>query len=127
MGLVPKTTKAEVKVFGGFSMVRIFGIILSAGVGIMLGIVLPYDWLQIVLSAFFVILFLILSGKAPSNPKQNFARGMSNMFRYFLSRKKFYGDTSKEYTALMERRDKHDKSQERKKSRKKIQKKRKKY
>lgn len=127
MGLVPKTTKAEVKIFGGFSIVRIFGIVLSGGAGIIIGAVLPYQWLQIILSVFFVILFFILSGKAPSNPTQNFARGMSNMFRYFLRRKKFYGDTSKEYIALMERRDKSDKSKKRKKSRKEMQKKRKKH
>lgn len=125
MGLVPKTTKAEVKIFGGFSIVRIFGIVLSGGAGIIIGAVLPYQWLQIVLSVFFVILFFILSGKAPSNPTQNFARGMSNMFRYALRRKKFYGDTSKEYTAFLERKNKRDKSSERKEKKKfKVSKKR---
>lgn len=103
MGLVPKTTKSEVKIFRGLSMSRLIGFIIAGGMGYIIGGVFTYDWLQIVFSVAFIIIFFIASGKAPTNPTKSFAHGLVMFIQYLLLPKKLYGDGSVEYKNFIER------------------------
>jgi hypothetical protein len=103
MGLVPKTTKSEVKVFRNLSVTRVIGLIASGGMGLTIGSMLPYDWLQIGLSLAFVILFMIASGKAPTDPTKPFVIGLLQYVTYKLMPKKLYGKNTEEYIEYKER------------------------
>lgn len=105
MGLVPKSTRSEIRVFHGFTLMKIMGIVVSGGIGFALGSALPYQWLQFVISIGFIVLFCILSGKAPTNPKYTFAKGLAFYFAYLVSRKKLYGVSSEEYMDFCKRRE----------------------
>ncbi len=104
MGLVPKSTKSEIKVFHGFTLTKLLGMVISGGLGYMFGIVLPYAWLQLIMSAFFIVVYFILSGKAPTNPKYSFAKGLAFLIGFIFSKKKLYGCSSEEYLDMCERR-----------------------
>lgn len=103
MGLVPKTTKSEIKVFRNLSITRVIGLIAAGGIGLTIGSILPYNWLQIVLSVAFILLFMIASGKAPTDPTKPFAQGLLQYIRFTLMPKKLYGKKTKEYIEYKER------------------------
>lgn len=96
MGLVPKTTKSEVKFFGGLTMPKIMGLFVSAGAGVVFGRSFG-SFGQIILSIVFIVIFYILTGKAPNNPKIKFISGLGGFFAYIFRKKKFYGNDSEEY------------------------------
>ncbi len=103
MGLVPKTTKSEVKIHRGLSLFRLIGFIAAGGIGYIIGGVFPYDWLQVVFSITFIVIFFIASGKAPTNPTISFARGLMLFIQYLLMPKNLYGNGSVEYINFVER------------------------
>lgn len=113
MGLVPKTTKSEVKFFAGLTISKIIGIFIFGGLGILLGSFLPAI-LQILLSVVLVILFLIATSKSPSNPKIPFIQGLKQWIAFCLRKKHFYGTETDEYIDLERR----ESDRERKKAKK---------
>lgn len=119
MGLVPKTTKSDIKIIKGLTLGRLIGFIVAGGMGYIIGGTLPYGWLQIVFSVTFIIIFFIASGKAPTNPTKSFAHGLMIFIQYLLLPKKLYGKGSIEYKNFIERKtaknDKNKKAQKRKK------------
>ena len=102
MGLVPKTTKSEVKFFGGLTLSKIIGIVACGGAGLVFGAALP-SALQILLSVVLVILFFICTAKAPSNPKKTFIKGLFEWLTYLFSKKRYYGTNTEEYSDLERR------------------------
>lgn len=113
MGLVPKTTKSEVKFFAGLTISKIIGIFIFGGLGILLGSFLP-TVLQILLSVVLVLIFFIASGRAPSNPKITFFQGLKQWIAFCLRKKHFYGTETEEYIDLERR----ESDRERKKAKK---------
>lgn len=103
MGLVPKTTKSDIKIVKGLTLGRLIGFIAAGGMGYIIGGAFPYDWLQVAFSVTFIVIFFIASGKAPTNPTKNFARGLMLFIQYLLLPKKLYGNGSVEYKNFMER------------------------
>lgn len=102
MGLVPKTTKSEVKFFGGLTMPKIMGLFVSAGLGVVLGN--SFSGLgQLALSGIFIAIFFIATAKAPTNPKITFIVGMAAFFTFLLRKKKLYGPSSDEYKEFREK------------------------
>lgn len=102
MGLVPKTTKSEVKFFGGLTMSKIIGIVACGGAGLVFGAALP-SALQILLSVVLIILFFICTSKAPSNPKKTFIKGLLEWLTFLFCKKRFYGVNTSEYADLERR------------------------
>lgn len=96
MGLVPKSTKSEVKFFAGLTISKIIGIFIFGGMGILLGSFLP-TILQILLSVILVVFYFIATSKAPSNPKITFFAGLKNWIAFLFRTKHYYGANTEEY------------------------------
>lgn len=102
MGLVPKSTKSDVKFFAGLTIGKIMGIFICGGAGMLFGTFMS-GGKQILLSLVFIGIFLIATSKAPSNPKITFFQGLKNWLRFIFSRKRYYGQYSEEYKELERR------------------------
>ncbi|MBQ9531598.1 MAG: hypothetical protein IJR70_05960 [Eubacterium sp.] len=104
MGYIPKTTKQPVKVFMGISAIRLaLGIIVVFTVNLALSNISESVLLQVVGSIIALILYLILSGKSPSNPNKLLFVSMIDFFIFFLTPKKMYGNRTEEYKRYCER------------------------
>jgi hypothetical protein len=107
MGMIPKKTKSETKVFKGLTAQRFLGlfmvIMLSAMIGQLIGGVL--QWLFI---AFSLIVYFVLSGKSPSNPTQSFAKGLIEFIRFKIDNQTFLGTTNADYIAANSKKEKEN-------------------
>lgn len=103
MGYIPKTTKAEVKLFRGLSVQRIV-ILIFAGMiaNTVLSSIVSNVWLQILGDLLAVVLAFILSGKSPSNPHKKFFFGLIDYLFYVTAPKKMYGTKTEEYKRFYE-------------------------
>lgn len=119
MGLVPKTTKAEVKFFFGLTLQRIIICVLVMMISLSAAQSVTDNLIvQVALSVIAVILTLILTGRSPTNPQQTFAKGLLLFIFHFLEPKKYYGDESEEYQKLKEKEAQMDEIKRRKGNRK---------
>ena len=97
MGYIPKTTKQPVKVFMGLSALRLaIGIILVFTVELILAEITNSVFFQIVGSGIALVLYLILSGKSPSNPNKILFFSMIDFFIFLFTPKKLYGNRTEE-------------------------------
>lgn len=119
MGLVPKSTKADIKFFFGLTLQRIIIALIvmmisfTAAQSIVNNILI-----QIALSVISVILALVLTGKSPTNPQQTFAKGLLLFIYHFLEPKKYYGNESEEYKNLKQQEAQKDEIKRRKENKK---------
>lgn len=119
MGLVPKTTKAEVKFFFGLTLQRIIICVLVMMISLSAAQSVTDNLIvQVALSVIAVVLTLILTGRSPTNPQQTFAKGLLLFIFHFLEPKKYYGDESEEYKNLKEQEAQKDEIRRRKENRK---------
>ena len=107
MGYVPKTTKQPVKVFMGLSAIRLsLGIIVVFMAALVLSKISESVVLQLVGSFITLVLYLILSGKSPSNPNRIFIVSMLDYFVFLITPKKLYGNRTVEVERYNEREEK---------------------
>lgn len=96
MGMIPKKTKSETKVFKGLTAQRFMGlfviIILSSMIGSLIGGAM--QWLFIACS---ITVYFILTGKSLTNPTQSFARGLINFIRFKFDNNYFIGSSNHDY------------------------------
>lgn len=119
MGLVPKSTKAEIKFFFGLTLQRIIICILVMMISLSAAQSITDNlWIQVALSVISVVLTLILTGRSPTNPQQTFAKGLLLFIFHFLEPKKYYGDESEEYKNLKEQEAQKDELKRRKENKK---------
>lgn len=97
MGLVPKQTKTEVKMSRGLTLYRMFGLIITLMFSAMFGSSFIYSKLLLPFIIFCVVVFLILTSKAPTNPNKSFAKGLWEFITFKKNTKRFYGANSEEY------------------------------
>lgn len=103
MGMVPKSTKAEVKFIFGLSIQRVIICIIAMFASFSAAQqMISSTLIQIVISIASVIIALILTGKSPSNPKKNFAQGLLSFIFQLLEPKDLYGTDTDEYKEYME-------------------------
>lgn len=103
MGYIPKTTKAEVKLFKGLSVQRIVVLIFTGMIAnTALSKVVNNVWLQILGVIIALVLAFILSGKSPSNPHKKFLFSQIDYFFYLTAPKKMYGTDTDEYRRFYE-------------------------
>lgn len=103
MGMVPKSTKAEVKFIFGLSIQRVLICILVMFASFSAAQkVISSTLIQIVISIISVVIALILTGKSPSNPQKNFAKGLLSFIFQMLEPKDLYGTDTDEYKEYME-------------------------
>lgn len=122
MGYIPKTTKQPVKVFMGLSAVRLaLGVITVFFVEMILTEITSSVLIQLSVSGLSLVLYLILSGRSPSNPDKIFALGMIDYFIFLLTPKKLYGNRTTECERYREREEqKNAKKEQRKKPKGKV-------
>ena len=102
MGLVPKQTKTEVKISGGLTLYRTFGLIVTTMLAAMVGSTIVYSKLLLPFIIFCIAVYLILTSKSPSNPNKKFYKGLIEFLTFKKNVKKFYGTNTKEYKKSIE-------------------------
>ena len=103
MGYIPKTTKQKIKLFHGMSAQRVLiGLIVIFMTFSILQALTSSLLMQLAVTVVVVALYLILSGRSPSNPKRIFILGLVDYFLYIVSPKKMYGVNTEEYRTYKE-------------------------
>lgn len=115
MGLVPKKTKADTKVLKGLTASRFLGLLMTIILSFMIGSIIIPGWWKFLFVIFCIAVFLILSGKAPTNPNISFCKGLLNYLTFKLDTKEYVGTSNEEYKKYMQ-------SKENKKNEKKAKK-----
>ena len=103
MGVVPKSTKAEVKFIFGLSIQRVLICILAMFASFSAAQkIISNVFIQVILSIAAVVIALILTGKSPSNPHRSFAKGLITFLFQLLEPKDLYGTDTEEYKEFKE-------------------------
>ena len=119
-GVVPKKTKATTTVVKGLDATRFFGVIavivLTNFVGEIFGGVGKYLFM-----GFSVVVFFVLTSKAPSNPTEPFYVGLIRFAKFMCRNKTYYGTHSKQYQDFEENKEnaKYKKAKNKDRTRKK--------
>ena len=99
MGMIPKTVKAEQKLgFAGFSfgLMRIVGLLSVIMISSVLSMNLP-TLVRVIVIVLSGIFYMILSGKAKSNPLKSFWKGLIQYIFFKFSPKTIYSTQSSEW------------------------------
>lgn len=85
MGIMLKKTKAQIKIWRSFTLMRLVGLLMAVMIAMMLGKVLVIKWLQIPFMIFVAIVYIILSGRSPTNPQISFWQGLKKWLKFKTS------------------------------------------
>ena len=96
MGMIPKSTTAERKIWKNITMSRIIGLMIAGVMGFILGSVFCTNWGALLMVAGNLIGFFILSSHDIVNPRQKFYVGYQSWLKSFVKKKVFYGDETEE-------------------------------
>ncbi len=94
MGMIPKSTTSENKLWKNFTMSRIIGLIIALVMGIFIGSLVCQTWGSVLLTAGNVIGFFVLSAKDVTNPRQKFYMGYKAWLVSHIKPKTYYSDTA---------------------------------
>ena len=117
MGMIPKKTKAETKVFKGLTAQRFLGLLMVLMVAAMIGSFIG-GVLQWVFVVFAVIVFFILTGRSPTNPSKTFFRGLLDFISFKFDVKKMIGTSHVEYVTYEMKEEEKAESKQRKEDKK---------
>lgn len=95
MGMMPKKTKAETKVYRNLTLARIFGLIIALLIGFLLSKLVYYRFAPLVI-IFTVALYFVASGKAPYKSKKSFYGGLKDYCSFLMRKRTYYGSQTKE-------------------------------
>ena len=103
MGMIPKSTKSEIKIFNAISFMKILGLIIVIMVDMMFApLIFSKNSLIILFTIFTCVVYIVGALKAPTDPTKVFAAGVRDWIFFKLSNKTLYGNNSKEYLEYME-------------------------
>lgn len=104
MGLVPKKTKADTKVLKGLTASRFLGLLMTIIMSFMIGSLIIPGWWKFLFVIFCIVVFFILTGKAPTNPNISFCKGLLNYLAFKFDTKKYVGTSNAEYKEYIQSR-----------------------
>ncbi|MBR1751879.1 MAG: hypothetical protein IJ740_18995 [Ruminococcus sp.] len=111
MGMIPKKTKAEIKIVKGLTAARLLGlmmVLMSATlVGQFIGGLLQWAFV-----AFAVVVYFILTGRSPTDPGKTFFRGLIDFINFKFDVKDMIGPSSPDHVDI------HKDNKDRKKAKK---------
>lgn len=87
MGVVPKKTKAEQRIFRHINLTKIIGLIATLMVSSQLSNLMVSPKLHIFFIIFCSVIFLIMSGKSPSDPCKCFATAWLEWLSFLMTNK----------------------------------------
>ena len=87
MGVVPKKTKTEQRIFRHINLTKIVGFIVTLLVASQLSGMLVSSKLGIPFIIFCSAVFIIMSGKSPSDPRKCFAEAWLEWLSYLMTNK----------------------------------------
>lgn len=87
MGVVPKKTKTEQRIFRHINLTKIVGFIVTLLVASQLSGMLVSSKLGIPFIIFCSVIFLIMSGKSPSDPCKSFAEAWLEWLSFLMTNK----------------------------------------
>lgn len=98
MGMVPKTTKSEIKLYKNIGVVKFFGFLGTIVGSVYLGgFLFKSVLLKILFVVFCTLVFIICSFKSPTDPSKSFFKGLIDYLKFFIHKKDVYSENSEEY------------------------------
>ena len=120
MGYIPKTTKQPIKVFMGLSILRLMiGAFIVLITSTLISEISSSSLVQIAGTIIAAVLYLVLSGKSPSNPNKIFLFGLLDYFNFLITPKKLYGAKTEEYARYLKREEQQNAKKKQRQARKK--------
>lgn len=93
MGMIPKQTKATIRIIGTVGIYKLFGALIVMAFGDTLATALiPNDVMRLLFVTFAIIVYFILSSKS-KNPNKYFITEMRDYLKYLFSQKIFVRNT----------------------------------
>jgi NhaP-type Na+/H+ or K+/H+ antiporter len=115
MGMIPKTTKSDIKIFNNISVKKLAGFFMTFLLSYMLGsIIFEKMSVQFLFMGFALVVYLICMCKSPTNPDKVFILGLVDFLRFKFTKKKIYGNTSEEYSIFETEKESHENKKKRK-------------
>lgn len=82
MGMIPKTTNAEVKVVAGKGMMWLTGLVMTFVLANSIGNQFVHAKFRLLFMVYAVIVYLVLQSKSPSNPERPIWQGLIIWLQY---------------------------------------------
>lgn len=118
MGMIPKKTKSETKVFKGLTAARFLGLFVVMMISSMIGALLG-GIIQWIFIAFSIIVYFVMTGRSPTNPTKPFAKGLASFISFKFDNKVFIGTTNEDYLEYVRKQEIADEKKRRKAEKKK--------
>lgn len=94
MGMIPKQTKASIRIIGTIGLYRLFGVLFVYTLGDVIGqLIVPNDTLKLFFTVFLCIGYFILTSKT-KNPNKYFATELKDYFVFLFSPKVYINDNN---------------------------------
>lgn len=103
MGMIPKTTTAERKIWKNITMSRIIGIATAFVSGLLIGYVFCKTWATVILAITNTVGFYILSANDIVNPRQKFYMGYKAWLVSHIKPKTYFGNNTSEVVKYLKK------------------------
>lgn len=102
MALMPKKTKADVKLTMGLTLTKLFGAFGAIMVGFLFSGAIS-KWLQLPFVIYCIIVFFVISKKDKHDPGKPFFKGVMSLFQYLILPKKYETMNGTEYIRTVQK------------------------
>lgn len=93
MGMIPKQTKASIRIIGTLGIYRLFGVLFVYSIGDGIGqLIVPNDTLKLLFTIFLCIGYFILTSKT-KNPNKYFITELKDYFVFLFSPKVYVNES----------------------------------
>jgi uncharacterized protein YacL len=100
MGMIPKSTKSDVKIWKGIGLMKFLGIIMTLMISFLIApLLFSSGALKIFFIVFCVVVFIICTLKSPTDPNKSFIKGLMDFLKFKVRIKDIYGNNGEEYEA----------------------------
>lgn len=103
MGMIPKSTTSETKIFKNFTVIRLFGSLAVAVMSLFIGQLFFATWGTVLFVIGNTLFFFLLNGKDIVNSRNKMYKGYLAWLQSLYSPHKFYGENTAEAVKLKER------------------------
>ena len=97
MGMVPKSTKSETKIWKNISFFKIIGIITTIMISLGFSQILFTGAMRVFFIIFCTVTFIICTMRSPTDPNKSFIRGLGDFLKFKFRAKDIYGCGTEEY------------------------------
>lgn len=112
MGMIPKKTKSDIKIWHNLSLFKVIGFIMTIMITFVLsGVIFSGGALQTLFVFSCGLIYIVCNLKSPTNPNKIFLFGLIDFLKFIVGAKTIYGNQSEEYKYFKERTSENEKKQ----------------